>query len=260
MFAALGAAVLAFVRLNARQPPTGLTARRELFAELRPVKLANCDLRRYGEPNDGGYLMCENLMRDARAAYSYGIDGRDDWGCDVSQQLRTTVQEYDCVNTTRPLCNRGSFQFHDECIGDHRTVANGRLYDTLSSQLARNEDSRKHLIVKIDVEGDEWASLQATPDSVLARIDQLAIEFHHTDDPAFVETVRKLKRIFYVAHVHANNNACDKELAPFSAWANEALLVNKRIGIPDNSSERPRLPDRLDAPNNPALRDCQPRF
>src|SRR5262245_1954421 len=65
------------------------TARQQLFAELTPVTLRNCRLKRYGEPHDGGYLMCENLMGAATASYSYGIDGRDDWGCDVSRQLRT---------------------------------------------------------------------------------------------------------------------------------------------------------------------------
>src|SRR5436190_14707962 len=87
--------------------------RRELFAALTPSKLANCTLKRYGDPNDGGYLLCENLMGDATAAYSYGIDGRDQWGCEVSQQLHATVHEYDCFNTTRPMCDRGSFLFHE---------------------------------------------------------------------------------------------------------------------------------------------------
>jgi hypothetical protein len=37
-------------------------AREGLFAELQPVKLANCELARFGEPNDGGYLACRNLL------------------------------------------------------------------------------------------------------------------------------------------------------------------------------------------------------
>ncbi|HEX7794521.1 MAG TPA: hypothetical protein VF456_09235, partial [Vicinamibacterales bacterium] len=46
-------------------------------------------------------------------------------------------------------------------------------YDTLPEQLARNGDIDTRLIVKMDVEGSEWASLIATPDSVLEQIDQL---------------------------------------------------------------------------------------
>src|SRR5262245_42977493 len=58
--------------------------RQMLFEEIQPVKLANCALERFGEANDGGYLLCGNLLGDARAAYSYGISGYDQWGCDVS--------------------------------------------------------------------------------------------------------------------------------------------------------------------------------
>jgi len=61
-------------------------ARAGLFAELQPVKLANCEFARYGEGNDGGYLACRNLLKDVRAAYSYGISGYDGWGCAVSTE------------------------------------------------------------------------------------------------------------------------------------------------------------------------------
>lgn len=234
--------------------------RQRLFTALMPSKLANCTLKRYGDSRDGGYLMCENHMADAQAAYSYGIEGRDQWGCDVSRQLRTTVHEYDCFNAQRPLCERGVFQFHEECIGDQALMKDRRPYDTLSNQLTRNGDAGKRLIVKMDVEGAEWASLLATPDSVLDMIDQLVIEFHGTDAATFIDTVDKLKRHFYVAHFHANNYGCDRSFAPLTSWANEVLFLNKRIGVLDASGGIPPLPHPLDAPNNPSRRDCQPIF
>jgi hypothetical protein len=236
-----------------------LDARRALFDELRPTTHANCTMRRYGAPRDGGYLMCESLMDAARSGYSYGIDARDDWGCDIAQQLGTPVHEYDCFNLTRPACSRGSLMFHEECVGAAPETIDGRPYDTLASQIARNGDAGRRLIVKIDVEGAEWASLRAAPEEILDRIDQLAIEFHGTDDPAFVETVRRLKRHFYVAHFHANNYACDGQLAPFTSSANEVLFVSRRIGVV--ASERvPTLPNALDSPNRAGHPDCQPRF
>lgn len=246
---------------GAALPPNGQAAetRRALFRELRPVTLANCTLRRYGVLHDGGYLMCGNLMADARSAYSYGIDGRDDWGCDVAEQLRTTVHEYDCFNLARPACPRGSLMFHEECVGGATETIDGRPYDTLAAQVERNGDAGRRLIVKIDVEGAEWTSLRTAPDDLLDRIDQLAIEFHGTDDPAFVDTVKRLKRHFYVAHFHANNNACDKQLAPFTSAANEVLFVNRRIATMA-SDAAPRMPNPLDSPNRTPQHDCQPRF
>src|SRR5262245_53841119 len=67
-----------------------------LFAELKPVTLKNCTLRRYGGPNDGGYLMCENLVQGTQSLYSYGIDTEDNWGCELSSQLKVPVHQYDC--------------------------------------------------------------------------------------------------------------------------------------------------------------------
>jgi hypothetical protein len=36
--------------------------REAILAELQPVALKNCNLKRFGSVNDGGYLMCENLI------------------------------------------------------------------------------------------------------------------------------------------------------------------------------------------------------
>jgi hypothetical protein len=260
VIALAGAVVAGCVHANLGSSTEKAGVRRNLFATFAPSKLANCTLRRYGDSHDGGYLMCQNLMGDARAAYSYGIDGRDQWGCDVSEQLRTTVHEYDCFNLTRPVCARGAFQFHEECIGDQASIKERRPYDTLSNQIARNGDSGKHLIVKMDVEGSEWTSLLATPDSLLDSIDQLVVEFHGTESPTFVDTMEKLKRHFHLVHFHANNNACDRHLTPFTSWANEVLLVNKSVGVLDASGGAPALPNPLDAQNTLAKRDCQPTF
>jgi hypothetical protein len=65
-----------------------------------------------------------------------------------------------------------------------------------------------------------------------------------------------LKQHFYVANVHFNNFTCQDGLAPFPAWAFEALFVNKKIGTRDPSGT-PVAPQPLDARNNPGLPDCQ---
>ena len=97
-------------------------ARRELreaiLAELQPVALKNCTLKRFGSTNDGGYLMCENLIEPLDAGYSYGVGRNDDWGCEVSRRYRVPVHEYDCFDPARPTCNGGTFVFHDECVGE----------------------------------------------------------------------------------------------------------------------------------------------
>ncbi|HTG51935.1 MAG TPA: hypothetical protein VMA33_03665, partial [Candidatus Tectomicrobia bacterium] len=57
--------------------------REAILAELQPVVLKNCTLKRFGSANDGGYLMCENLIEPLDTGYSYGVGTNDDWGCEV---------------------------------------------------------------------------------------------------------------------------------------------------------------------------------
>jgi hypothetical protein len=219
------------------------------------VRVTNCELRRFGEPHDGGYPLCANLLGRVKAGYSYGISGYDGWGCEISRRLRIRLHQYDCFNLQEPSCPGGQTVFHGECIGTAKETQDGRPFDTLANQFARNGDASTPIVMKIDVEGAEWDSFLFAPDSALSQIDQLDVEFHHVDEPKYVETMRRLKQFFYVAHVHYNNFSCDASLAPFPSWAFEVLLVNKRIASSDGSAAPPA--PGVDSPNNALGPDCQ---
>ena len=237
--------------------------RREIFALLQPVALANCVLERFGEANDGGYLMCGNLLEEVQAAYSYGISGYDGWGCEISRKHDVPVHRSRLFNTTQPTCLFGDPVFHAECVGDAAATIDGRPFDTVTNQLARNGDHAKRIVLKIDVEGAEWTSLLSTPDDTLRRVDQLAIEFHWAEnetfdwvhDERYLRVVTRLREHFEVAHLHFNNTSCIDDLQPFPSHAFEALFVSKRLAIvaPDR---RASVPHPLDAPNNPSFAEC----
>src|SRR6059058_6637722 len=142
--------------------------REAILAELQPVALKNCTFARFGSANDGGYLMCENLIEPIDAAYSYGIGPNDDWGCDVSRRYHVPVYQYDCFDPARPICNGGTLVFHNECVGDRPGYRKSRFFDTLENQIARNGDTGRRLIIKMDIEGAEWDSLRAAPEELLA--------------------------------------------------------------------------------------------
>jgi hypothetical protein len=230
--------------------------RQALFTEIQPVTVANCDLQRFGEAHDGGYLLCANLLGAVKAGYSYGISGYDGWGCDVSRRLHVAVHQYDCFDLRPPSCPGGSTVFHGECVGTTRSVEDGRPFDTLADQFANNGDDARPVVMKMDVEGAEWDSFLLAPDRVFEHIDQLDVEFHHVDKQKFVATMQRLKQFFDIAHVHYNNFSCDPKLKPFPTWAFEVLLVSKRIARTDGSPAA-RGPIALDAPNNPEWADCQ---
>src|SRR5688572_3700224 len=228
-----------------------------LFEELKPVTLKNCHLKRYGGANDGGYLMCENLIQGVQTAYSYGIDTEDNWGCEVSRQLNVPVHQYDCFTEERPICDRGFFVFHDECVGARTEIVDGHQFDTVANQIARNGDTARRLLVKIDIEGAEWDSLLATPDAVLDKIEQMPMELHGVDERRFLDLVRRLKTRFHLVNLHFNNYGCTKDLAPMPSGAYQVLWVNKRVGVLDPDAPVPAPPSPLNAPDGPGLPGCQ---
>ena len=229
--------------------------RRQLFAAVQPVKLSNCTLQRLGEVNDGGYLVCANLLAGAESVYSYGVNGYDGFGCTLSRDRHLRVHQYDCFEVSAPVCPGGDAVFHAECVGTSPSIIDGRPFDSLANQVAKNGDTAKRLILKMDIEGAEWDTFLEAPDAVLERFDQLIVEFHGTQDEKFLKSMARLKQFFHVAHLHFNNYSCDASLAPFPAWAYEVLLVNKRIGVLDPTGQV-MLPNPLDAPNYVGP-DCQ---
>jgi hypothetical protein len=231
--------------------------RHTLFDELKPVALKNCVLTRVGRPHDGGYVMCGNLVSGAEAVYSYGIGDEDSWGCAIATALKTPIHQYDCFTASRPRCATAASDFHAECVGSSRETIDERPYDTLSNQIARNNDATKRLIVKMDVEGAEWATLLATPDEVLETIDQLPMELHGVNERRTIDVIRKLKRTFYLANLHFNNWACSADVDPFPAPAFQVLWVNKRLTEPDPTRPAPSPTRPPNAPDNPKGPDCQ---
>ncbi len=78
----------------------------------------------------------------------------------------------------------------------------------MANQIARNGDTGRRLLLKIDVEGAEWDSLMATPDAVLDAIEQMPMELHGVDEVRFLELVQRLKTRFYLVNLHFNNFGC----------------------------------------------------
>jgi hypothetical protein len=224
---------------------------------VQPVNVTNCTLARFGEANDGGYVICGNLLGGVTTGYSYGIAGTDGWGCDVSRKLGVRVHEYDCFDLHEPACPDGRLVFHPECVGASRFVEEGRQFDSITGQFQRNGDSASHVVLKIDVEGAEWESFDAAPDSLFEQIDQLVVELHHTDRSwRHLRTIERLKRFFVVAHLHYNNFTCDAQVTPLPAWAMEVLFVSRRLAHTDGQPGA-ASPAALDAPNDPHAPDCQ---
>jgi hypothetical protein len=250
----------------------------ELLRLFRPC--GNCTTyHRYGSAHAGGYVMCAELMQGAKAAYSFGIQGNDDWGVSVSQALGgAPVHEFDCYRAEHPVCPRGvacELHFRQECLGlpfannESHTFRSFHEHISRHSALVPDEEIPVggDLVMKVDVEGKEWNAFLDARLQDLRRMRQIVVEFHAVSrvefHEFFVKTLRRiLKAGFVVVHIHGSNMG---SMALFGdgrfkladnlqvTFANKLAQHAGGGSAPGAKRTCVRMPTRLptDAPDNP---------
>jgi hypothetical protein len=120
---------------------------------------------------------------------------------------------------------------------------------------------RPNLLLKIDIENDEWAVFDSTPLELLGRFSQIVVEFHFFTSPSdfnwrqlYGRVLRKMSHEYAVVHVHANN---------FGGFSNVANVVIPNVfeityakrGIYSFEVTDEVFPGPLDSPNDPGHPD-----
>jgi hypothetical protein len=212
---------------------------------LRTLRLcAPCKkYERFGEDNDGGYVMCaDGLNEGLVGAYSYGINGFDGWGMAIASRFRIPLNEYDCTSSKRPaVCKGCDVKFHGECIlhndgdaaaeagmlkgvGDARandgegeaattSKVSAASFKTLTQMLKESGNANakeRSLLLKIDVESAEWKVFAEEPVENFRKFREVVVEYHwiHEEDKhnLYLQAVKKIEQAgFAVAHMHGNN-------------------------------------------------------
>jgi hypothetical protein len=227
---------------------------RAFLRHLRPYDVVGPAKRRFGADLDGGYVMLDDFG-DARTALSLGIGEEVSWDADMARRGLRVFQFDHTVEG--PPQQHPNFMFHrTRVVGARQTPADVTLEDILA-----RGDVTGDVIAKIDVEGFEWEILAQTGPAALARVRQLAMEFH--DVREFTEGawrrralagLENLARTHACIHVHGNN------WAPFTVVggtpfpnAFEATFVRRSDYqlTPSTAS----FPTSLDRPCNPKMPD-----
>jgi hypothetical protein len=213
---------------------------------LKTLRLcAPCNkYERYGEPNDGGYVMCsDGLEKGLVGAFSYGINGFDGWGMAIASQYHIPLHEFDCTNLKQPdVCHGCDVHFHAQCLLNHNGDAKAASQDFEASQPEGVGDSLKFgdersnnqekfafktltqmfkesgqanakdrsLLLKIDVEAAEWKIFAEEPVKNLKKFREIVVEYHWLHEvenhKLYLEAVRKIEKAgFSVSHMHGNN-------------------------------------------------------
>lgn len=171
---------------------------------LRLSFTTEVEYRRFGSKHDGGYVLVNDLSKNDFIV-SCGIETNVDWEMDIST-LVWGINAYD--NSIDELPKK-----IDNCVFYKKTISK----DVFVSDLVKDADKNKDLILKVDVEGAEWGLFNDFPD--LSRFRQIIGEFHglvHAiEDDIFFNIVcgslSNLNKTHFPVFIHGNNYGGGKD-------------------------------------------------
>jgi len=228
----------------------------ELLRLLAPNRAEGFHKARFGSAHDGGYVLIDDFDGIA-AAFSFGIAQDANWDAAIADR-GVPVYQFDHTIEATPISRP------DLIFTKARIVAEPAQGGCTIDELVRRHGSpgQASLILKTDIEGDEWAVLDAASEEALSCFAQIVGEFHHFGSSMWesdgyeqvLRVFKKLTRNFGVVHVHACN------VHPLSNVGNvmvpqilELTFANRRrysLGATDEI-----FPGPLDGTNDASLPD-----
>jgi len=221
---------------------------------------------RFGEANDGGYLMCMDGLKKGSvgAAYSLGVEHHDQWSEDVLKKLGAPVNQFDC--TVHHSDCKGC-KFFKKCIvaadGKHPVPGHETEGWSLKEALVQTKQADAadgSLLMKMDIEASEWAIFASEPPEALKKIGELIVEFHNLQDVSLhKEYLQAMEHIlaagFKVAHLHGNNyQGMYQTGADTIPQVLEVTFVHGAARS-DGCMADQVYQQKLDAPNNPTANE-----
>ena len=221
------------------------------LTQLLRVETSPYGLVRKGSKFDGGYVIADNLNPDD-FLLSFGV------GTDVSfeHSLSSSIKGihlYDhTVDELPTQISNASFFKTGLAVKSGRNMTD--LEAALSEMPAGSE-----LILKIDIEGDEWKILDEVSSEILKKFKQIVIEFHQLESidsefnfQLFFRVFKKIRLTHNVINVHGNNWDSFKVIHG-QIWANALEVSYLRTDFfPEKKI--PEFPI-LNLPNNPERAD-----
>lgn len=178
----------------------------KLSSSLRwmcPVDVPN--LIRLGRNGDGGYILPKSIVESSDGLLSFGM-GRD-WSFE---------EDYHVLKPTNPIhmydgtVDRIMDYIRDRCNKFYvdQKVLHKENVTTYNFDLSIERINRNNLILKCDIEGDEYNLVE----NILSnkhRITAIVMEFHwlHEDRQQFNDALQKLMLSYKIVHFHGNNNS-----------------------------------------------------
>jgi hypothetical protein len=221
---------------------------------LRPYAVKGFKKVRFGSLHDGGYVILDDF-RDVDTVFSFGIDKDATWDLDIAKK-GITVYQFDHTIDRPPITDNSRLIFAKKRISTEAGPDSESLCSLVAQHDKHNIDP--NILLKIDIECDEWAIFDKAPSEILRRFSQIVGEFHFFEGFSadarcrrlINRVLRKLVDSYAVIHIHANNHG-DFHKAGNLAFPNvlEITFANRNLYSFSETDET--FPGPLDAPNDP---------
>lgn len=169
----------------------------KLIKQLLIPRILTFSKERVGDKSTGGFVLLQHNLNTIDAVYSFGVGRNVSFELDMANHYYCLVYQYDANVSAMPY-------YHPNFI--FRKIPPTK--DTLPKMLAQNGHGHSnHLILKIDVEGAEWAILHECPVQVLLKFEQIIVQYHGLCEPdeQMIEVLYRMNQLFYISHIHADN-------------------------------------------------------
>ena len=219
----------------------------DFVKSLVPCQI-NHELIRLGGPNDGGYLVPDQLD-GIEACFSPGVAAQTEFERDCLKRGIAIHMADASVDDPHLDGQDVPTSFEKKFLGSSTQEEFIRLDDWVHSKCPGTSD----LMLQMDIEGSEYEVLHSMSDSLLERMRIMVIEFHGLNDVWFgggrfiMSSIRKIAASHRVVHVHPNN------ADPVYQWFNVQIPNSLEVTFMRKSScskvgGRAELPHHLDEP------------
>jgi hypothetical protein len=179
----------------------------KLIERLHPVQ-TQFELIRLGSNKDGGYLV-PDCVDDIIACFSPGVAKVSEFERDCLQRDMKIFMADKSVEKPNWDVSEDRYEFQKKFIG----CTNNQEFMTLDNWVqSTNLSNKAELLLQMDIEGGEYATIMNAPDELMKRFKIMVIEFHRLKQLwnkgffELAETVfKKILQTHVCVHLHPNN-------------------------------------------------------
>ena len=174
------------------------------YRMLCPKKVFGKQKLLIGNYSDGGYVLLDDLD-DIKIAYSIGISNIISFDKDLADK-GIDLFMYDHTIENLPFNHK---KFHWQKIGLTSELHKNQNMKTIYELLKENGHlEEKNMILKIDIEGNEWDILNEIQDNILIKFKYIILELHFLkieNYEIYLNCLKKLSKNHQVFHIHCCN-------------------------------------------------------